>query len=127
MEPSILNSTKKILGLAENYTAFDLDVITHINATFSVLDQLGVGPFDGFMIEDATAVWDSLELPMNQLNLVRTYMFLNVRLLFDPPATSFHLSAAKAQLDEYVWRLSAMRESLIPVPVDPRRSNDEYC
>lgn len=117
MEASILTSTKKVLGLAETYTVFDLDVITHINATFSVLDQLGVGPEGGFMIEDATSNWDELDLPINQLNMVRTFMFLSVKLLFDPPSTSFHITAAREQLKEYEWRLSTARENLIPIPV----------
>lgn len=127
MRPSILTTTKNILGIVENYTVFDLQVLTHINSSFSVLEQLGVGPIGGFFIEDAEAAWDDLGLPSNQLNLVKTYVYLSVRLLFDPPSTSFHLSAAQAQLAEYTWRLNAMREDLIPVPVDPRRSSDESC
>ena len=95
---SILNSTKKVLGLAEDYDAFDQDVITHINATFSVLNQVGVGPADGFFIEDDTAVWADVGLPDNQLHLVKTYMYLKVRFLFDPPGTSFHMSAMKEQI-----------------------------
>lgn len=110
MEPSILISTKKILGISANYDAFDLDVLTHINASFSILNQLGVGPVDGFFIEDETAVWDDFVVPENQKNLVKTYIFLKVRMLFDPPATSFLISAAERQIQEYEWRLNVFRE-----------------
>ena len=88
MEESILKSTKKILGLADDYTAFDLDVITHINAAFSILNQLGVGQVEGFMILDDVAVWQDFLVPMNQLNLVKTYVYLKVRTLFQRLHTS---------------------------------------
>lgn len=113
MEESILTSTKKILGLDESYTPFDLDIITHINAAFSILDQLGVGPEGGFMIVDDTTVWDDYVVPQNQLHAVKTYIYLKVRSLFDPPATSFHLTAMNEQLKEYEWRLNTFREVLL--------------
>lgn len=118
MEESILKSTKKILGLAEDYTAFDLDVITHVNAAFSILNQLGVGPKDGFMIEDDTDLWSDFAVPMNQLNLVRTYVFLKVKSLFDPPATSYLIQATNDHIKEYEWRLNSFREWELD-PVDP--------
>ena len=110
MEESILKSTKKILGLDEGYTAFDLDVITHINAAFSILNQLGVGPVEGFMISDEVTVWGDYDVPDNQLHLVKTYVFLKVRLLFDPPATSYLIEATTNQIKEYEWRLNSFRE-----------------
>jgi hypothetical protein len=116
METSILISTKKILGITESYTAFDLDIITHINSTFSILNQLGVGPEAGFMIEDEVAVWDDLEVPIRQLSLIKTYVFLKVRLLFDPPTTSFLIEATNKQIEEYEWRLNVNRENDIPLP-----------
>jgi hypothetical protein len=118
MEESILKSTKKILGLADNYTPFDLDVITHINAAFSILDQLGVGPDGGFMIEDETTVWGDYVAPLNQLHLIKTYIFLKVRLLFDPPTTSFLIEATNNQIKEYEWRLNTFREWELD-PTDP--------
>lgn len=108
MENSILISTKKILGLEETYTPFDLDVITHINAALSVVNQLGVGT--SLSIEDDTAVWADLLATPEQTNIVRTYVFLRVRLLFDPPTTSFLKDALESQLKEYEWRLSTDRE-----------------
>lgn len=118
MEESILTSTKKILGIAESYTAFDLDIITHINAAFSILSQLGIGSADGFMIEDDSADWiDFEDVLQSQLNMVRTYVFLKVRMLFDPPTTSFLIEAMNKQIDEYEWRLNMSRENEIPFPL----------
>lgn len=116
MEPSILISTKKILGLAEEYTAFDLDIITFINSVFAILTQLGVGPVEGFAIEDETAQWDDFIAP-NQITAVKTYVFLKVRMLFDPPQTSFLIEAMNNQIAEYEWRLNVSREyELYPFP-----------
>jgi len=119
MEQSILNSTKKILGLAPEYTVFDLDVITHINSTFSTLNQLGIGPFDGFMIEDDTAEWDAFIDNDYRLNLVKTYVYLKVRQLFDPPTTSYLIAAFDKQIAELEWRLNAYREETQWVDPDP--------
>jgi len=111
MEQSILNTVKKILGLASEDTVFDLDVITHINTAFSTLYQLGVGPTDGFAIEDDTATWsDFIEGDITIVNACKTYVYLRTRLLFDPPPTSFAIQAMKEQLTEYEWRISALRE-----------------
>jgi hypothetical protein len=113
MADSILNSTKKILGLDAAYTPFDLDVITHINAAFSILNQLGVGPIEGFAIEGPEETWEDYPVPMNQLTLVRTYVFLKTRMLFDPPTTSFLIEATNNQIKEYEWRLNVFREEEI--------------
>lgn len=131
MEQSILISTKKILGIAEDYTVFDLDIITHINTAFSTLAQLGVGPARGFMIEDETAEWadfindypQSYELPSDDLqyNSVKSYVFLKVRQLFDPPQTSYLISATQKQIEELEWRLNTHREETEWVDPDPPR------
>ena len=111
MSESILASVKKTLGLGEDYTAFDADIIIHINSVFTILNDLGIGPEDGFMIEDAEDTWDMyLGSDVNQ-NLIRTYMYLRVRLLFDPPATSFHIAAIEKELQEFEWRISVRREA----------------
>jgi hypothetical protein len=119
MEMSILNSTKKILGIASDYTAFDLDIITHINTAFSTLTQLGVGPAEGFMIDDETATWDSYIVDDIQLNSVKSYVYLRVRLLFDPPATSYLITASQEQVKELEWRLNTHREETQWVDPDP--------
>jgi hypothetical protein len=120
MEQSILNSVKKVLSIDPEYTAFDLDIITHINSAFSVLQQLGVGPTIGFMIEDDVAVWSdfgTLEDP--HLNLVKTCICLRVRMLFDPPTTSYLIGALEKQSQELEWRLNSMREESEWVHPDP--------
>jgi hypothetical protein len=118
MEESILKSTKKILGLDAEYTPFDLDVTTHINASFSILNQLGVGPVDGFFIEDDTDLWTDFDVPPNQLHLVKTYVYLKVRSLFDPPSTSYLIDATNHQIKEIEWRLNIFREWELD-PEDP--------
>lgn len=115
MEDSILISTKKVLGIAEDYTAFDLDVITHINAAFAVLNQLGIGPTIPIYVEDDSLNWADVEVPLDQISMIRTYIFLKVRMLFDPPTTSFHIEAMNNQIAEFENRLSYSRENLIPL------------
>lgn len=110
LEDSILTSTKKILNLAEDYEVFDHDICTHINSTFAVINQLGVGAVDGFEIEDKTAKWSDFEVPPKYIRLMRTYMFLKVRMLFDPPNNSFLIGAIEKQIEEHEIRLSYYRE-----------------
>jgi len=112
MESSILNSTKKNLGLGEDYTAFDSDIVMHINSVFSTLNQLGIGPDTGFMIEDATEEWDEFLGEDMNLNLVKTYVYLRVRMLFDPPTTSYLLGAYEKQIEQMEWRINIYREGL---------------
>lgn len=117
MEESILISTKKILGLSAEYTVFDPEVLTHINAAFFILHQLGVGPDDGFVVEDDTATWSQFELldgSENSINLIKTYVYLKVRMLFDPPQTSFLIEAQENQITQYEWRLNVAREYVLP-------------
>ena len=111
MSTSILTSTKKILGIAEDYTAFDLDIITHINSVFTTLQQLGVGPVEGFMIEDALPTWEHFLNGDKRLNSVKTYVYMRVRLMFDPPATSFAISSMQEQVKELEWRLNVQVDS----------------
>jgi hypothetical protein len=107
---SILTSTKKILGIEEDYTVFDLDIMTHINSAFSTLNQLGIGPEEGFEIGDATAEWVDFIGTDLRLNSVRTYVYLRVRLLFDPPTTSYLIDSLRKQVEELEWRLNIHRE-----------------
>lgn len=110
MNDSILTSTKKQLNLAEDYTAFDMDIVMHINSVFSTLNQLGVGPSVGFMIEDKEATWSSFLGSDPRLNHVKSYVYLRVRLLFDPPNTGFTTAAIQKQIEEMEWRLNVQRE-----------------
>ena len=107
METSILTSIKKMLGVAEDYTEFDEDITTHINSVFLNLTQLGVGPEEGFMIEDDTAVWEDFINDSIQLQAVKTYTYLKVKLLFDPPLSSSVTESFTRMIAELEWRLNA--------------------
>ncbi|HET9787099.1 MAG TPA: hypothetical protein VFP47_08200 [Pyrinomonadaceae bacterium] len=119
MSDSILTSTKKILGITEEYEQFDLDIITHINSVFSTLTQLGVGPAEGFMIEDKTATWAAFLGTDPRINSVKSYMYLRVRLLFDPPQSSYAITALQKQAEEMEWRLNVHMEHTIWTDPDP--------
>lgn len=127
MENSILTSTKKILGIDEAYTAFDLDIVVHINSVFSTLNQLGIGPVEGFMIEDATPTWDAFLGTDPRMNNVRTYMYLCVRLLFDPPTTSYLIDALNAQKRELEVRMNIYREETAWVDPTPAPVLSDWC
>ena len=107
---SILLSTKKPLGLTEEYTVFDQDVLMYINSVFSILAQLGVGPPEGFSIDDETAVWSDFNTDV-RLNTIQSYVYLRVRLLFDPPTTSYLLAAVQEQIKELEWRMNVYNET----------------
>ena len=125
MEQSILISVKKILGVAEDDASFDLDIITFVNSAFSTLHQLGIGPVDGFMIEDDTAEWADFIIATDpNFNLVRTYVSLKSRISFDPPQTSYLIGALNEQIQELEWRLSTNREGTEWVA--PPEDVDEY-
>ena len=110
---SILTSIKKLLGIAEEYEHFDNDIIMHINSVFMILTQLGVGPSKGFMITDASASWDDfLPEDSEKLQAVKTYMYMKVRLMFDPPTSSAVMESMNRTISELEWRLN--------VAVDPK-------
>lgn len=111
MEESILISIKKLLGITNDYTQFDTDIIIHINTAFVSLNQLGVGPEEGFMIEDASAVWEDFIGDNKKLNSVQTYIYLKVKLVFDPPLNPSVLEANKQTINELEWRLNVESES----------------
>ena len=111
---SILTSIKKMLGITEEYTHFDPDIIMHINSVFMILNQLGVGPENGFYIEDDTSTWDEFLGDPTQLQMVKSYMGLKVGLIFDPPASSTVMQAKKDAIAEFEFRLN--------VAVDPVKS-----
>lgn len=109
---SILDSTKKVLGIDDEYDVFDLDLIMHINSVFATLNQLGVGPEEGFMIQGADETWVSFIGEEKQLNSVKSYVYLKVRLMFDPPATSFAIESFNKMTKEYEWRLNVQQEEV---------------
>lgn len=107
---SILTSIKKLLGITADYTHFDPDIIMHINSAFSVLTQLGVGPPEGFRIEDDMKTWTDFIEDTTKLESIKTYIYLKVSLWFDPPTSSAILSAKERQISELEWRLNVAAE-----------------
>lgn len=114
---SILTSIKKMLGLDEEYDAFDTDIIIHINSVLMTLNQLGVGPKEGFSITGKDETWSDFLTPTILASLVepnkkeiflssvKTFIYLKVRILFDPPSNSFTIQAFEDQAKEYEWRI----------------------
>lgn len=119
MADSILDDVRHILNVDSEYTVFDRDLILHINSVFSTLQQLGIGPEDGYMIEDATAEWNEFMGVDARLNAVKTYVYLRVRLLFDPPATSFAITALENQAKELEWRLEVAANTTVEIVDTP--------
>lgn len=111
MEESILISIKKLLGLDKEYTVFDPDIIMHINSVFMILNQLGVGPSSGFRIEDDLKTWSEFISDDDNLDAIKSYIHLKVKLLFDPPLNSAVIEAMKQTINELEWRLNVNAES----------------
>lgn len=107
---SILTSIKKLLGIDEESTYFDQDIIIHINSAFTILTQLGVGPEEGFSITDKYTTWDDFVSDDPRLDSIKTYIYLKVKLIFDPPSQSSVLEAYKEQINEFEWRLNTTVE-----------------
>lgn len=116
---SILDTTKKLLGLEYDYPNFDTDIIMHINSTFAQLSQLGVGPDDGFEIEDNTKVWADFLGTNKLLNFVKSYMYLKVRMWFDPPTSGIDATAKKEQILELEWRMNVAADKGLISPLPP--------
>lgn len=106
---SILTSIKQLLGIMEDYEHYDRDIILHINSVFMILRQLGVGPDDGFTISDKSTTWDEF-IPTKTIEAVKTYTYLKVKLLFDPPMSSIVTEAINRQISELEWRLNLEME-----------------
>lgn len=103
---SILTSVKKMLGLTEEYEHFDADIIMHINSVFMILNQLGVGPESGFSIANKFDSWEDFLPPENKnFEPVKTFIYLKVKTLFDPPASSIVMEAMNRNLSELEWRI----------------------
>lgn len=111
MNESILTSIKKLLGVPENYEQFDMDITIHINSVFMILNQLGIGPSDGFSITDKTALWSDFISDNKKLEAIKSYMYMKVRLMFDPPSSSAVMDCMNRTINEMEWRLNAEAES----------------
>lgn len=110
---SILTSIKKLLGIEESYEIFDSDIILYINSAFSTLTQLGVGPKEGFSIKDKTTTWSEYLNNDPRLDLIKNYVFLKVKLIFDPPTSSSVQSAYERMIQELEWRILHAIEIMI--------------
>ena len=110
---SILTSIKKLLGITEDYTHFDHDLVMHINGVLMVLNQLGVGVSEGFVISDKSATWLDFvsEDYKTQIGMLQIYVYMKVRLVFDPPQSSAAMKAMEELIKEYEWRLNIDAES----------------
>lgn len=119
-DDSILTSVKKVLGIPEYYEHFDQDILLHLNSVMSILHQLGVGPEEGFIVEDDSTTWSDLfdgDIDANKMMYVKSYVCLRVRLLFDPPTSSGAIDAMERQMRELEWRITVTR--------DPRDNSEE--
>ena len=105
---SILTSIKKLLGIEESYTHFDPDIIMGINTALSILTQIGVGPVTGFSISDKTAKWSDFIPDISRLELVKSYIHMKVRLVFDPPSSSALIDVINQQIKELEWRINIL-------------------
>lgn len=104
---SILTSIKKLLGITEEYEYFDADIIMYINSVFFILNQLGVGTEEPFSIKDKNETWEEFISDISKIELVKSYVYLKVKLLFDPPLSSATIEAINRQISEFEWRLNA--------------------
>ena len=111
---SILTSIKKMLGLSVEDTHFDPDIIMHINTVLMDLNQIGVGPDEGFAISYASDTWDDFvpEESLLKLEGIKTYIYLKVRLLFDPPTNSAVIESMNKQIDKLEWRINVAAEAI---------------
>ena len=119
MDESILTTIKKLLGINEEYEHFDQDIIIHINSTLMTLRQISVGPEDGLIITDKSVTWRNLlGDDANKLGATQSYVYLKVKLIFDPPQNSFTIDAMNKTANEMEWRLlnEADKPILVPTP-----------
>ena len=125
MDESILATIKKMLGLDADYTPFDQDIIVLINSTFMTLNQLNVGPKEGFSITGYSEKWSDFvgETTQIQLHGVQEYVYMKVRMVFDPPGNSFVMEALKQQCEELAWRMNVQTESVEDFPWVNKENN----
>ena len=112
MTDSILATIKKIIGLDAEYTPYDMDIIVLINSVFMTLHQLGIGPAEGFSIKDYSAKWSDFVTNNIRLNAVQEYVYMKVRMVFDPPGNSFVMDALKENCKELEFRMNVQAESV---------------
>lgn len=119
MSNSILTSTKLSLDIPVGHTAFDGQILMHLNSAIATLTQLGVGPEDGFTVATTQEVWSDFIGSDAKLNPVKTYVHLRVKMLFDPPEIGFVITAMNKQIEELEWRLNVLVDNTIPLKEVP--------
>ena len=122
MEESILKTIKQLIGCPDDFEQFDLDLTIHINSAFAALTQLGVGPKEGYRITGPDNVWSEFEEDTQKSSLIKDYVYIKTRLLFDPPTSSALMDSLKEQLKEMEWRLHIM---YYPVSADDKKGEND--
>lgn len=116
MEESILKTIKEALGIVDDYTAFDSQIIMHINSVFMILNQIGIGPEDGYQIQDKADAWSEFikksDWDDESFNLVKTYIAIKVKMIWDPPSSNALLDVYQRQIDEFEYRLNLRSEEI---------------
>lgn len=107
---SILMSIKKLLNVEHDDPAFDTDIGMGINGVFMTLHQLGIGPEEGFFITDANTKWSEFSDDKTLIETVKMYVYMKVRMIFDPPASSVVADAFNARINELEFRLNVQAE-----------------
>ena len=122
MEESILKTIKQLIGCPDDFEQFDLDLIVHINSAFATLTQLGVGPKEGYRITGADNEWSEFEDDVQKLSLIKDYVYIKTRLLFDPPTSGSLMDSLKEQLKEMEWRLYMLYD---PISEDDEKGKSD--
>ena len=122
MEQSILKTIKQLVGCPDDFEQFDLDLTIHINSAFAALTQLGVGPKEGYRITGPDNIWSEFEEDATKSSLIKDYVYIKTRLLFDPPTSGSLMDSLKEQLKEMEWRLYIM---YYPVSHDEKGKSDD--
>ena len=125
MANSIFNSVKKVVGLLGDDGSFDEDILLHINSVVSTLRQLGLSIPADFYVEDDVQTWQNLLGEFRDLDLVKSYMAMKVRLMFDPPSSSFGLASMTEMVTELEWRINVLTDQPYSVPVLPSPEGSE--
>ena len=122
MEESVLKTIKQLIGCPDDFEQFDLDLIVHINSAFATLTQLGVGPKEGYRITGADNEWSEFEDDVQKLSLIKDYVYIKTRLLFDPPTSGSLMDSLKEQLKEMEWRLYMLYD---PISEDDEKGKSD--
>ena len=122
MEESILKTIKQLIGCPDDFEQFDLDLIVHINLAFATLTHIGVGPKEGYRITGADNAWSEFEDDAQKLSLIKDYVYIKTRLLFDPPISGSLMDSLKEQLKEMEWRLYMLYD---PISEDDEKGKSD--